>query len=652
MLADKIFEQAFSELKKIKWPEISTGFFDNSGINKTFMLEDLARSGLSPFHLGAHAPTLPMLNSGDSAKEACYIIPYFDLEGQPILSSDGYPVFYRQRMKLPEFSKESRYTQPSSKQLIKYNLPGFLPYIHPLTRKLKGERVYCAEGEKKTVSVLRYLGQPTFGIGGCQMWRDPNGSGGIHPWIRDLLEKSGANTVTIIPDGDLFRYDICNAYGTFAHVLREQGYEVEIIQTPGKIDDLFVGWGADAAAEFDKLTRVTPDELVQSPAMLAKKYYLAYRETKDGVTVPHQNTSNLTILLENHPGFDKIWLNLDTNKINVGEQEMIPQRTEVEITNYFQHNLGFDKVNTNQIWTCVAAIARKNSASPFFDWIREQVWDGVPRLETWLNRLWGVKQDELSAELGSKFLVGACARLDKPGTKVDWIMITIGPQGTGKSSMPKVLFQGNSSIMYGESTDKDFHMKLHSSLVTGFDEMDSFGKREMSFLKAMISSEQDTFRPPYGRTTEVFKRRFMLYGSGNRNDFLQYDPSGYRRYPTVMVTKKLEFDLLNKELSQMWAEAWALYTKGVDVSQIFSWKDENAEEFVIISSLEEQMILALEKHKEKKFIMTELMMWMGLNTNSLNSNVTRELSGFLRKLGYEQKRARTETGPRRVWFKP
>src|SRR5690606_7693863 len=143
--------------------------------------------------------------------------------------------------------------------------PSHMPYIHPNSLKIQGDYLVCCEGEKKAACVLKHIGLPTFGIGGFQMWRDPTSSSGIHPWIRELLAKRGLKKILIVPDGDLYRYDICRGYGTFAHTLRAEGYEVEIVNPSGKIDDLIVSWGADAKENFSHLPRVDPGELVQSP---------------------------------------------------------------------------------------------------------------------------------------------------------------------------------------------------------------------------------------------------------------------------------------------------------------------------------------------------------------------------------------------------
>ncbi len=515
--------------------------------NKNFAIDDLARSGLTPDDIYASWPDMMRLSEGALAG---YVIPYFGLDGIRL------EVMTRTRMKFPEFSKQQRYTQPSAEQLARKNLPSFLPYIHPLTLELEGDTLVCCEGEKKTVSVLKYLRMPAFGIGGCQMWRDPSGRNTIHPWIRGLAESKGIRKILIVPDGDLFRYDICNAYGTFGHALREQGYDVAILNPPGKIDDLLVGWGKDASVRFGSLPQVVLDELVQSPASLAKRYNLAFKQDDKGRITVHQHTANIMKLMEEHNAFPRVWRDLDTSRIMVGEKLAEPGLTEMEIANYFQYNLGFDKVHHRIVSSCIESLARKNSRSPMLEWIKSIQWDGSPRLDTWMERLWGVPESTYSREVAAKFLISACARMDRPGTKVDWLLIIIGPQAVGKTSMPGIMFRGLAKILYGEQNHKDLHLIFHSGLCVIFDELDSFGKRESSNLKAMITTNEDSFRPPYGASVEVFPRRFTLYGCGNRHEFLQYDASGYRRYAIVEVDRLLDFAGLESELGQLWAEEW------------------------------------------------------------------------------------------------
>lgn len=603
--------------------------------NVAYMRADLADSGLVPEDIFAY--------TNGTKKEgslASYVIPYFGVDGQPIVDANNYPAMWRARLKYPPFSKEQRYTQPNKEQLGKLGLPGYLPYINPMTLSLEGDCLVCCEGEKKTASVLKHVGLPAFGIGGCQMWRDPGSGSGIHPWIRQLLDSRGLKKVLIVPDGDIYRYDICRAYGTFAHTLLAEGYEVEIVNPPGKIDDLIVSWGKDTKANFSSLPKIDPKELVQSPASLAKRYNLAFREDNKGNITVLQHTSNIMTLLTEHSAFPTVWRNNDTNRMMIGDTQMQPGLSEMDLANYFQHNLGFDKVTSKTVLACLEALGKKNARSPFLEYVQNQTWDGVPRLDSWLHRHWGAENDAFTQEVSAKWLISACARMHKPGTKIDWMLIVVGPQGTGKTSMPGILFQGLNLTMYGEHNDKDLHLLLHSSLCVGFDELDSFGKRESSNLKAMITRNEDAFRPPYGSSVEIFPRRFTLYGCGNRHEFLQHDPSGYRRYAVVAVARLLDFAGLEGERDQLWAEAWHRY----QTTEVKYWEIEgaskHAEDFVVENPIETLLVDAVERWTKQrpegmvmngKLYITFSDILMALNMDPVKSNTTqnRELGAVI-----------------------
>lgn len=618
--------------------------------NEEYMLEDLARSGLTPDDILAY--TQPQARLLDEA-EAGYVIPYFGLDGQPLVDPNGFLIMSRTRNKVPPFSKIPRYIQPSDDQLRNYGLPASLPYFLPATLGKEHEKVYCAEGEKKTAAIYKFLDLPAFGIGGCWNWKNKGEEGGVHPWIVEFLKRCKAKHVTIVPDGDVFRYDICKAYGGFAKELESLGYEVSILHPPGKIDDLLVSWGPEAAANWEDIPRLSADALVQDPTQLSVKYSLAFRE-KDGKKIPHQHSSNIMRLLEEHPGFPTIWRNLDTNRVMIGEDVATPDLTEMQIANYFQHNLQFDKVHHRLIYTCIHALAKKNSRSPMLEWIQSQEWDGVARLDTWMIRLWGCEDTSFVREVSSKWLISSCARMQKPGTKIDWMLIVVGPQGTGKTSMPGIMFRNHALTLYGDHSDKDLHMLLHSALCVGFDELDSFGKRESSNLKAMITRNEDAFRPPYGASVEVFPRRFTLYGCGNRYEFLQHDPSGYRRYAIVEAPRLLNFSGLEGELSQLWAEAWTRFQSESNYWEIAN-ASANADKYVVANPVEEQIRLALNRWADDKmqthvkdgtiyFTMTHLLASMGMEGQARNTQLTREISAILRGLGAESRNGSAPTG--------
>ncbi len=631
------------EPKTYKMPTIveTQFFFNSSRANSKFAYKDLARSGLLPEDLDISVHPMMPLREG---AQAGYLIPYYRPDGTAVMDKQGLSAMYRTRLKYPEFSKEPRYSQPTKEQLAKYELPSYVPYIQPLSLKLEGDTLICCEGEKKTASVLKYIKMPAFGIPGCQMWRDPSSRGGVHPWIRELADRKNIKKILIVPDGDLFRYDICKAYGTFAHTLQAEGYDVKIVNPLGKIDDLILEWGGDSIERFKSLPTVGLDELVQSPASLAKRYNLSFRQDAKDQVIVYQNSSNVMILMEECSAFPKVWRDLDTNRIMVGDVTAEPGRTDMDIANHIQHHLGLEKVTNKMVSSCMEAMAKKNSRSPFLEYVQSITWDGKPRLDTWMIDYWSVEDSEYVREISSKWLISAVARMIKPGSKIDWMMIVIGPQATGKTTMPSIFFKGLNRNLYGDHDNKDLHMLLHSGLCVGFDELDSFGKRESSNLKAMITTNEDAFRPPYGAAVEIFPRRFTLYGCGNRYEFLQHDPSGYRRYAVVEVNRLLDFNGLEGNRDQLWAEAHHRYNTG-DVKY---WEIENASEhaenYVVPNLLEDQVVNVIESWKISKigtnvkdgklyFTMTELMLALDRAGDVKNPSVTKDISAYIRVMG-------------------
>jgi Virulence-associated protein E-like domain len=649
------------KMRRYRTAELSTSQFlpSNTPINTAFALDDLSKSGLVPDDMEIDVGG--GIYRVDNAI-AAYVIPYYDLKGNPLVDGERRLTMYRTKMGYPKGVNGQRYSSPSGEVLAKYGLPTSIPYVPPSIHAMNGKEIICAEGEKKCAAIVKLLQLPAFGIGGCQMWRDPDGSGRPHPWILELLRARDSNTIIIVPDGDIARYDISTAYGTFSRALEYEGFTVQILHPPGKIDDLLVAWGDSRVGNWAEIPKRSPADLVQSPKSLISRYSLSFKTDAKGNPTVHQHTSNIMRLMGEHPAFPKVWLNQDNAQVMIGDTPAEPHRTEMDIANYFQYNLGMEKVNDRVIHNCVMSLARTNKRSPFLDWVRSLDWDGVPRLDRWLTEYWGVEDTEYTREVGSKWMVSACARLDKPGTKIDWMLIVVGPQATGKTSMPGILFKDSSLTLYGEHNDKDLHLLMHSKLCVGFDELDSFGRREASNLKAMITRNEDAFRPPYGMSVEVFPRRFTLYGCGNRYEFLQHDPSGYRRYAVIEVTRLLDFARLEADKGQIWAEAWQRYqTGGVEYWMVEGAALE-AEKYAVPNVIEEMIVNYIETERMAKQATTckDGFIWLQMPTilhrldmekEIKNTNITREISGILRKLGAVNFQGSGPMGKRGRWYK-
>jgi hypothetical protein len=570
-----------------------------------------------------------------------YLIPYFYPDGQPIIDSEGHVAMFRTRFKVKPNLKCQRYFHPTKDTLLSLGLPTNVPYLPPYERT--GDTIAICEGEKKTIAVIKHLGLDAIGIGGCNMWN--------HEWIFDECK---GKKVVIIPDADVMRYDISRSYGALASELVSRGCTVEIVKMPDKVDDWLVRGGT--REEFDALPRISPEDLVLTGDALINKYNLTFQtQGKENRKVAHQHSANVMTLMENHPAFPTIWENLDNARVYIGESETDPGLTEMDIANYFQRNLGMDKVSHKLIVPCISAFAARNARSPMLEWVQRQAWDRQPRLESWMIRHWGVEDTPFHREVAVKWLVSSCARLDKAGTKIDWIFIAIGPQGTGKTTMPEILFRGNNMVVYGHDEGKDAKMLLHAALCVGYDELDGMARREQSTLKAMITCREDAFRKPYGATVDFHPRRSVLYGCGNNPSFLSEDHSGYRRYAIVKVPKLLDFEGLEAEVGQLWAEAWTLYTSGACKFWEVEGASDAAEEYVVESAIAQQMdaglALLATQSKAEKFQSMMLYNAMGLDPNKVPMPQVKEIANLLKARGYETRKIKVNGVSLRHWIK-
>lgn len=536
--------------------------------NESFAISDLEKSGLDPLDVNAVYTTDLILK--DNA-DAGYVIPYTNPDGTWITRPNSNELaMYRMRLRYPEgWYSGGKYTQPPREELIGFGCTPNPPYIPPAyhTERKTNVLVIC-EGEKKTACVSKYLHLSAIGIGGCWNWRL---DGDVHPWI---LEAAAAhNSILIVPDGDVRRYDIARAYGSFLSELRHavgDQISVHLLEPADKIDDLIMQWradGEDVREQFKAIPRL--ESLVEDPVSLAARYDLSCKfRGDDRPPLVEQHNHNLIQLMLKYPGIDKFWFNEDSVSVWVQRgDETFPldyAQHPMDLTTFFQHNLGFNQVRPAMVKECIESVARKDRRSPWRDWLNGLHWDGEERLSTWLINQYGLEDTPYGREMGRKFLVASVARIIDPGVKVDWMAVMAGPQGVGKTYLAEILWGEGARVINGVLSDKDLQIALASNLCIVLDEMHSFTKRDQAKWKSILSETKDTFRRPYGVGEETHPRRAIFYGTTNIMGFLPEDASGYRRYMPLYFTEKADFQWLTANRDQLFAEAVHLYREGLD----------------------------------------------------------------------------------------
>lgn len=258
-------------------------------------------------------------------------------------------------------------------------------------------------------------------------------------------------------------------------------------------------------------------------------------------------------------------LNLRTQQIECLHKELTEE--EFENLNVFMvenHGLKFRK---GDLQSTVRSAARKSAYDPIKEYLdslgqeggpvlSEEEWDQIALLTLGLGDSW-------SRSVIQKFLLSAVARVMDPGAKVDFCLILFGGQGIKKGSWFRALAGDYFSDSMGDLTNKkDDLLIFHRNWFNEWSEADQIfvGAHRAEQIKRFVSAQEDTFRAPYGRTTQSFKRRSILCGTTNRDDWAN-DPTGNRRFP-VLSPDAIDLDWTESNRDRLWARVAVEWRRG------------------------------------------------------------------------------------------
>lgn len=212
---------------------------------------------------------------------------------------------------------------------------------------------------------------------------------------------------------------------------------------------------------------------------------------------------------------------------------------------------------------------QKYSFHPVKKYLKGLAWDGIERIDTLLIDYFGADDNVYTREAIRKMLVGAVARIFRPGVKFDLVLTIVGDkQGTGKSTFLAKLGQEWFSDSFHTISGKEAFEQLQGAWIIEMAELSGVRKSEVEATKHFITKREDTYRPAYGRIVETYKRRCVFFATTNQKDFLN-DPTGNRRFMPVdvnehLITKKIldDNEMTGEQVNQVWAEAVELYKGG------------------------------------------------------------------------------------------
>jgi predicted P-loop ATPase len=356
----------------------------------------------------------------------------------------------------------------------------------------------------------------------------------------------------------------------------------------------------------------------------------------------------------------------DSLKLNQMTQEYEYEGKPLDLNhvkNFISHNLGYDSSTENCI-QAVHAIASKFTFHPvrkYLESLRDKTLADFDVLNNIATLFLG-NSDPLANKMMAKALIGAIARVNKPGTKVDTLPVLQGGQGFLKSTFLKVLageFWFCDDIR--DLENKDELAKLARYWIIELAEVDYLmGRKEVESFKRFLSTTADTYRPPYGRANIRHERTCTLFATTNKIEFLK-DPTGSRRYWVIKVGGKIDCDLVAKFRDIIWGTALAAYERGdiwwLDDDDELA-REERSEEFREPDAWEEIIAskwgsLPMAEYNGSDCVeINRIFDLLDLDNDKRNKPNRNRIASILKLWGFENKTINTDAGKVKTWLRP
>lgn len=252
----------------------------------------------------------------------------------------------------------------------------------------------------------------------------------------------------------------------------------------------------------------------------------------------------------------------------------------------------------------MAMLCAQNPFHPAQQWVDSVAWDGVSRIQEWMDTI-EARDQKLKEQMLRRWALSAIAALYKPGgVSAHGVLTLLGDQGIGKTSwflslVPRGMgFAKDGMILRPDSPDSV--RQVTSSWLVELGELDAtFRKSDIAALKAFITQNNDTYRLPYARKNTVNPRRTVFFASVNDPKFLS-DNTGNRRYWTIdCVNINYKHDI---DMQQFWAEIKTLYQAGeswfLNGDELAGLNESN-EEFMAVDPIKEMLQTKLDWDADK-----------------------------------------------------
>jgi predicted P-loop ATPase len=317
--------------------------------------------------------------------------------------------------------------------------------------------------------------------------------------------------------------------------------------------------------------------------------------------------------------------------------------------------LGFKgAVGPELVKAAVRSVLDENAVDSAMQWVGDQVWDGVPRIDEFAPRYLRTADTPYSRGVGRYLWTALAGRALSPGCRVDMSPVLVGGQGVGKTRAVAAIAPWPEAFAELDLShrDADLARSVRGKLVVELGELRGLRTKDAEAIKSWLSRTVDEFVPKYVEFATRLPRRFVTIGTTNENDFLA-DATGERRWLPIDVGK-VDVEAIERDRIQLWAEgAVAFAEHGVAWQAVEDLAPAEHEAFKSVDPWEgrvlswllvpvpdaEGVLPATRRLGEIPVQLSKVLSeCLGMPGHVQHAGHTRRLAAVLRRLGFEKRR--------------
>lgn len=309
--------------------------------------------------------------------------------------------------------------------------------------------------------------------------------------------------------------------------------------------------------------------------------------------------------------------------------------------------LHFKTPKKQDVIDMIKALAARNTFDSMADYLAANIpeWDGITRVSTFFSKYCGAEESEWTISVALYMFTALWARASLPnGCKADIAPVLIGRQGTGKSSLTRILALNEDWCSDVDFTEKDADIarELRQKIIMEIPELGGMSKREQNGVKAFMTRKKDSWVPKFVEAARIATRRCVFIVTTNDNEFLT-DNTGNRRWAPVEVGN-IDREAVKRDLKQLWAEAREIYKDhGVMYEDVERLQEDENSKYMSVDPWMETISEWLE-HNPNELLTTRNLVEKALRLNYayIKRREANAVASIMRELGYKRVRTRID----------